>query len=497
MPRPSPKTTGPADPSTITPESAPPCPVLVIAWSKSQPHRIGEVAFFPYDEPLFVGRPEDAEFDKFSHFIRHLPGETPAVDPNEEMLSDSISRKQVVVRSTGAALEVEKLGQRRTCFNGVERDSGILQPGDTLRIGSELLLLCVLRPRIMVRPPSLGELHAYGEADADGMVGESPEAWRMRADLAKTAAVDDHAYVKGESGTGKELMAAGIHKRSKRAATGKFVACNASAITPSLLVAELFGSLENFPNHGMSARPGYVGATDRGTLFLDEIGDLSLDAQANLLRVLESGEYQRVGESTARRADLRIVGATNRDDTGFRCDFLPRLTLRVHLTPLRQRREDIALLILHLLRARARRYPALVERWFTPMSDGRLVPKLSTRFVDFLVRHDLPGNVRELRNILVESIQTSEGDELTIPPSLVPAPSPPPPPSLLPSPSMALLRDAAGDGPRSKEEVVAALARVHWKPTRAAKALGMSRHALYRYMREHGIKSEPDHELEE
>ena len=160
--------------------------------------------------------------------------------------------------------------------------------------------------------------------------------------------------------------------------------------------SELFGNPAGYPNPGTPARQGLLGEAHRRTLFFDEIGDCPLEVQAQLLRVMELGEYQLQGEAVARRVDVRFIGATNKDDSVFRADFLARFKKRVRLPPLRERREDIALLIRHLLVLRAQKDKKLRERFFRKGIDGRLEPNLSDKLVDELVRHPLPTNVRQL-----------------------------------------------------------------------------------------------------
>jgi hypothetical protein len=146
------KSTAPGAASTADGGTTAPSLALVVVWSASQPERVGDVAFFRPGERLYVGR-GDVEVEKFAHFVRQLPGETPAVDPRDGILAgDSISRRQLLVRSTGVALEIEQVGRCRTFFNGVEGPRATIGPGDTVMLKGELVLLCVLRPRVLPRP---------------------------------------------------------------------------------------------------------------------------------------------------------------------------------------------------------------------------------------------------------------------------------------------------------------------------------------------------------
>ena len=476
------KTTAPASPRTADRESTPPTIALVIAWSASQPHRVGEVALLPFGERLLVGR-GDVEAETFACFAPQRPGQAPAPGARGEPLEgDAISRRQLVVRAVGTKLQLEKIGRCPTYVNDAEVDSSAtLAPGDTVLLQGELLLLAVLRSRILSGPSDAGELHPFGEADAHGIVGESPAAWSLRAQLAEVGRTDDHVLLQGESGTGKELAAAVIHRRSKRA-KGPLISCNASAVPSTLLASELFGNLANYPNAGTGARKGLVGAADGGTLFLDEIGELSRDDQAKLLRVLDEGEYRPIGDATPRRADIRVVGATNQDDSHFRGDFQARFQARVRLPPLRERREDIALLIRHLLLERVGEYPVLADRLLVKTSDGRLEPRISARLVDHLIRHPLPTNVRQLRTILIDAINKSPPDKLTLPAEVASAPP------AAPAPTLPAADARSGPAAPSKQDLEAHLQREGWNVARVARMLDLSRGALYRLMEAYGIE---------
>ena len=478
--KPALKTTAPASPRTGDRESTPATIALAIGWSRSQPRRVGEVAHLPFGERLLIGR-EDGEDESHAHFALQRPGPAPAAGARGEPLEgDAISREQLAARSVGLKLQLEKIGRCPTYVNGVEiASSATLVPGDTVLLQGELLLVAVLRSRLLPGPSDAGDLHPFGEADADGIVGESPATWALRAQLAAVASTDDHVLFRGESGTGKELAAAVIHRRSKRA-KGPYNSCNAAAIPSTLLASELFGNRANYPNVGTAASKGLVGASDGGTLFLDEIGELSRDDQAKLLRVLDEGEYRPIGEPTSRRVDIRVVGATHQDDSRFRDDFQARFQARVRLPPLRERREDIPLIVRHLLLERARKYPGLADRWLRKTSDGRLEPRISAHLVDHLIRHPLPTNVRQLRTILIDAIDRSTADKLTLPAEVASAPPAAPAPTL---------PAAARSGPAvpSKEELEAHLQRAGWNVAKVARMLGLRRGALYRLMKAYGI----------
>jgi DNA-binding NtrC family response regulator len=287
------------------------------------------------------------------------------------------------------------------------------------------------------------------------------------------------------------MSAAEIHRASKRR-NGPFVSHNAANCTLSLLEAELFGNVANYPNAGMPARRGLIAAANGGTLFLDEIGDLPLEAQAMLLRVLDAGEYRTLGDSTPRRVDIRVVGATNRDvsdESVFRRDLLARFGRTIRIPPLRERREDIPLLVRHWLLRRAHQDPVVMER-FTRMGPAKtLEPRISGRLIDYLVRQPLPLNVRELNALLEKALDASkdgEADEVKLPSSM-PSWNTSPPSEAPEVGRKGETDDGGGDDP-SKEQVLAALAAAEGNVSRAAKRLGVHRNTLSRLMKKFEIK---------
>jgi transcriptional regulator with GAF, ATPase, and Fis domain len=251
--------------------------------------------------------------------------------------------------------------------------------------------------------------YRFGEPDPQGYVGESLAAWKLRKDVAFAASHPGHVLVLGATGTGKELVARAIHSLSKR--KGRLVSRNASTIPESLADAELFGNVKGYPNPGMAERPGLVGDADRGTLFLDEFADLRTETQAHLLRMLDDGEYQRLGESTSRRSEFRLVAATNRDESAIRADLCARFDFRIRAPDLTERREDIVLLTRHLLTVMTENDPALASRFIT--SKGW--PRMDQSFVRALARHSFVANVRELRQLLWKALSEAPRNTLSWP----------------------------------------------------------------------------------
>ncbi|HET8654472.1 MAG TPA: sigma-54 dependent transcriptional regulator, partial [Longimicrobiaceae bacterium] len=240
----------------------------------------------------------------------------------------------------------------------------------------------------------------------DEMVGRSEEMRRVRELIERVAPTDARVLITGESGTGKELVAAAIHRHSAHAG-GPFIRVNCAAIPRDLVESELFGHEKGAFTGATERRRGRFELADGGTLLLDEVGDLSADAQAKLLRVLETGEFERVGGSEPIRAEVRTLAATNRDlraDVAagrFREDLFFRLhVIPVHLPPLRERREDVPLLVEHFLARQRSRIAALRP------------PRLTPAAMEVLVHHPWPGNVRELANIVERLVILHAGSEV-------------------------------------------------------------------------------------
>ncbi len=228
--------------------------------------------------------------------------------------------------------------------------------------------------------------------DSHGLVGRAPAMQAVYRTIARLATNDLAVLILGESGTGKEVVARAIHATGLRR-SGPFVAINMAAIPRELIEAELFGHEKGAFTGATNRSAGRFEQAAGGTLFLDEIGDMPLEAQTRLLRVLQSNEYSTVGGSQALKADVRVVAATHRDmrtlvaDGRFREDLFYRLNvIPVTLPPLRDRRSDIPALVRHFIDAG--RHSGLPDRQFAPAA------------MQLLERHDWPGNVRELGNVV-------------------------------------------------------------------------------------------------
>jgi transcriptional regulator with GAF, ATPase, and Fis domain len=239
------------------------------------------------------------------------------------------------------------------------------------------------------------------------VVGASPALKAVLARAAKVAPTDSTVLIVGETGTGKELIARAIHKRSTRSERA-FVSVNCAAIPPSLIMPELFGHEKGAFTGATKRRLGRFELAEGGTLFLDEVGDLPLETQIALLRVLQEREFERIGGTEVIRSDVRLIAATNRDlqaamaAGSFRSDLYYRLNVfPINLPPLRKRREDIPLLVNYFVDRYAKRA-------------GKKIEKIRKKALEALQEYSWPGNVRELQNVIERSLIISETDEFSI-----------------------------------------------------------------------------------
>ena len=244
------------------------------------------------------------------------------------------------------------------------------------------------------------EAHAFGD-----IVGQSPALKTVLQQIELVAPTDASVLVLGESGTGKELIAREIHRHSHRK-DRPMVKVNCASIPHELYESEFFGHVQGAFTGAVTDRAGRFELADGGTLFLDEVGEIPLALQSKLLRVLQEGEFERLGEERTRRSNVRIVAATNRDlkqevqAKRFREDLYYRLNVfPIEIAPLRQRKEDIAVLAAHFVHHSARNL-------------NRDVPRLTQGNLLTLQRYDWPGNIRELQNVIERSVITSTSGRL-------------------------------------------------------------------------------------
>jgi transcriptional regulator with GAF, ATPase, and Fis domain len=278
--------------------------------------------------------------------------------------------------------------------------------------------------------------------------------------------------VLGETGTGKELIARAIHRASRRRAA-VMVKVNCAALPATLIESELFGHERGAFTGAVQQKKGRFELANRGTIFLDEVGELPLEAQVKLLRVLQEQEFERVGGTQTLRVDARVIAATNRDLAGdvqrgtFRADLYFRLNIfPIRVPALRDRREDVPLLARHFIREFAARL-------------GRAVEQLDARALDRLVEYDWPGNVRELANVLERAVILCRGRVLQCEHLGLPAAS------QRPADDLVSLEEA------ERRHIVKALERtggVLAGPNGAAALLGINRSTLWSRMKKLGIE---------
>jgi DNA-binding NtrC family response regulator len=429
-------------------------PGLVLLWARDEPGRCGEVLLPEEGEITIIGRGAPG-------WRLMRPGEAPAA---HALASQRISRHQLQVEvKDDDSLLVKSLGQAGMTVNGRPYGQATVTPGDLIEVERRLLLLVVRRMTPMPGD-ARDAAHTFGEPDASGFVGESPAAWQARERASFAGRRNTHVLILGESGSGKELIARAVHRHSRRSGA-RLIARNAATIPEGLVDAELFGNIRNYPNTGTPERPGLIGQADGGALFLDEIGEMPQEVQAHLLRVLDSGEYQRLGDARPRTADLRLIAATNRDPDSLKHDLAARLRLRIQLPGLNERREDIPMLARHLLKRLAADDRELAQLFF---EGGE--PLLSLDLVRALVSYDYTTHVRELEGLLWSAIDFSGSGTLHAPPALRPP-------------------EEADPGELTAARVKAALEEAEGVKSRAAEILGLrDRYQLRRLMKKLGVE---------
>jgi len=374
---------------------------LVVAWCYEDPSRVGEG--FDVDGGIVIGRDPSA-----ARPVQRRPDGDVRCPP---LTDRRLSRHHLEVDRRGSHLELRRRGG-----NSVVVDDRPLDPGESILVTAGAHVLLSGRLLLLVtdsEPVSAPEvpLHPFGKADKSDIVGETAAMWRLRARLALVAQTAKHVLILGESGVGKELVARALHAQSPRASR-RFVSRNASTFPEGLIEAELFGHGRDYPNKGMAEHIGLVGAADGGTLFLDEIGDLSPTLQSTLLRVTDDGEYQRLGETRLRTADVRVVGATNRPPDVMRYDLEARFPIVVRVPPLRQRLADVPLILRHIVIAECEANPQLAGR----LLDEAGEPRIRCRFVSWLLRSDLGTNVRAIHRAFWSALGNGTGtDPLDVP----------------------------------------------------------------------------------
>ena len=380
---------------------------LVIAWSREEPGRIGERWLLPARGEVVIGRGGARADDPAPRLlpVQLRPG---GLLPTGPLNSRQISRLQLWLTVRDGAVMLRNVGRCPLRYNDhpIEKVNR-LEEGDVLELEGRMLLLCVRGPGHLPGAAS----HTFGEPDEHGIVGESAAAWELRRQLRFIGPRKAHVLILGESGVGKELAAQALHALSLRR-DGPLIQRNAATLPEGLIDAELFGNIAGYPNPGMPARAGLVGAADGGSLFLDELAELPQEAQSHLLRVLDSGEFQSLGSARSRTADFRLLAATNRPPDALKHDILARFGLTLQIPDLNARRDDIPLLVRHILRQRLATDTGLAQRFSAPGG-----PRLSPRLLSALLRHTYTAHVRELSRILWQAMLESADGTLRLPAS--------------------------------------------------------------------------------
>jgi PAS domain S-box-containing protein len=319
-----------------------------------------------------------------------------------------------------------------------------------------------------------------GDRGLADLVGASPAMRELFRVLPEVAACDATVLIQAPSGTGKELVAKAIHDLGPR--RGKpFVRVNCAALPDTLLESELFGYVKGAFTDARRDKPGRFVQADGGTILLDEIGDVSPAFQVKLLRVLQEGEVQPLGSTRTLRPDVRVIAATNRDlaalvrEGRFREDLYYRIrVVPLALPPLRERREDIPLLVEHFVR----RFAA---------KTGKPIRDVAPSAMKALTAYDYPGNIRELENFIERAFVLCRGTRLEradLPPEVVD-----PPVRVAGTP--AVPREARPAEAPTAARILAALEANRWRRGATARALGIGRNTLWRWMRRLGLDADP------
>ena len=390
---------------------------------------------------LDVRRPDGSGLELLADLAAHTPETT------------------VIMMSGHATLETAVQATRLGAYDFLEKPVSLERLLVLLRNASAALALRAENRRLE-------------RAGASAIVGRSPAIRKLLGEIERAGPSASRVLIQGEHGTGKELVARALHAASPRRGM-PFVAVNCSAIPEELIESELFGHERGAFTGATQARRGLFEEAHRGTLFLDEVGDLSARAQTKLLRVLQEGEFTRVGGNRALRVDVRVIAATNRDLSEriraheFREDLYFRLAvIPIMVPPLRDRREDVPVLVEHFA-TRVAAEAGVKPRAFTPAALERLA------------RYDWPGNVRELRNLIERLLIMTAGSSIGTEALAAVLPAPP-----AVAESAGRLADAVREFERQRIE--AALAAAGGNVTQAAAQLGLERSHLYKKMRKLG-----------
>ncbi|MCX7942945.1 MAG: sigma-54 dependent transcriptional regulator [Deltaproteobacteria bacterium] len=329
---------------------------------------------------------------------------------------------------------------------------------------------CIEKKRLVEELAVLREMNRDEE-----IIGKSDKILEVLEIIKKVSSTNARVFITGESGTGKELVAKYIHQNSKRRQF-PFIKVNCAAIPSELIESELFGYEKGAFSGANESKKGLIELADKGTLFLDEIADMSLAAQAKILRVIQTGEFSRLGSEKFRSVDIRVIAATNKDikklisEERFREDLFYRLNVvSINMPPLRERSEDI---------------PLFVDRFIESVcrENGLVKKRITDRALKRLMEYSWPGNVRELKNVIESLVILSEDiiDEPDIPEYILEGDDEP-----LPSGTLKKTKEDI-----ERRMILDALEKSDWIIARAARILGIERTTLHKRINALGIKRE-------
>ncbi len=418
-----------------------------------------------------------------------------AAEDNDVVLRDeTVSRYHCRIFREGGSYLVKDLGSTNGTFvNRVRVREAWLRPGCNLSLGTSELRFVASDEKFRIVPSKKSRFM--------DLIGGDPKMREIYAILEKIAPTDATIVIEGETGTGKEVVARSAHLASRRA-RGPFMVFDCGAVPENLIESELFGHEKGAFTGALSTRQGIFELAHGGTIFLDELGELQLDLQPKLLRVLEQREIKRVGGTRPIKVDVRVVAATNRDlaeevrQGRFREDLFYRLSVvRLRLPPLRDRKGDIPLLIEKFLET------GRFNR--TPEGDKRVL-RISRAALDCLMQYDFPGNVRELHNVIERAVSFADGDTIEVKDlpdhiAVRPGSLPDEPTAVERAPSAPLVPDVAGTFKDAKEEWVAAferdyvealLQRNHGNISHAAREAQIDRKYFRKLMKKYGITAD-------
>jgi len=394
-----------------------------------------------------------------------LGGSIDGMDVLEEVLKSQRTCEVVMITAHGS-VDNCKLALKKGAYDYIEKPIDLDLLRAVVKRATEKVQLSRDNRRLQDR---LEEKFGF-----DGVIGESPKMLRMMDKAYRAAVSDVPVLLRGESGVGKELLATAIHTSSARKAK-PFLPVNCAGLSDTLLESELFGHVKGAFTGAMADRKGFFAAADGGTLLLDEIGDMPLNMQAKLLRVLEDQIVIPVGSTSGYQVDVRIISATNQDleakveDKTFRQDLYYRIRgVEIEIPPLRERREDIPLLLKHFLNECSR-------------SEERAVRDFTPSALRLLKSYEWPGNVRELRNCIKAMVVLTESEKIDV--------------ADLPfeiqqrSGDSESISELAGVNLNELEKTAIrrTLEMVNGNRELAAKMLGIAERTLYRKIKEYGL----------